>query len=91
MQLGLQQLLVWQTGLIFGDQGRRKGAIQRVLNHLILFAGTQQYTNRRILVSLSVVSVEGLEVEIELAQVFGFKARDFQLDGQEAIKTAMKK
>ena len=35
------------------------------------------------------VAVQGFEVEAELAEVFGLEAADLQLDGAEAVETAV--
>ena len=41
--------------------------------------------------SLAVALIQGFEVEVELAQVFGFEARHLQFDRQQAIEAAVKK
>ena len=38
---------------------------------------------------LAVIAVEGLEVEVELAKVFGLETVHLQFDGDEAVEAAM--
>jgi hypothetical protein len=91
VQFGLKQLLVRQAGLILGDQGGRKGTAQGVFHHLAVLAGAEQDADRRTLVRLPDITVEGFQVEPQLAEVLRFEFTELQLDGDETRKTAVEK
>ena len=91
MQLGLQQFLVRQLGLVLRDQRGRERAAERVLDDFVVLAGAEQQADGRAFVGFSVVAVERFEVEIELSQVFGRKTRGLKLDGDQAIESAVEK
>src|SRR5450830_426989 len=90
MQLGLQQLLVRQAGLVFGDQGWRQAAVKRVLNHLIVFAGAEQYTDGRVLVGFSFIAIQRFQIEVQLAQILRLETADLQLNGHQAVESTVK-
>ena len=89
VQLGLQQLLVRQPGLVLGDEGRRQRPAQGVLDDLVVLAGAEQHADRRALVRLADVAVEGLQVELQLAEVLGLELADLELDGDQAVQAAV--
>ena len=86
VQLGLQQLLVGQAGLVLGDQRRRHGPAQGVLDDLVVLRGAEQHADGRPLVRLLHVAVEGLQVELELAEVLGLELVDLQFEGDQAVE-----
>ena len=89
MQLGREQLLVWQLGLIFGDERGRKRAAEGVLDHLAVLAGAEKDADGRSFVRLADVTVESLQVEFQLAEVLGLELTDLELDGDQAAQAAM--
>jgi len=64
VELGLQEFLVGQWGLIFRDQRGREGAGQRVLDDLVALGRAQQNTDGGAFVGLADIAVERLEVEL---------------------------
>lgn len=52
MELGLQQLLVGQAGLVLRHQGRRDGPVQGVLDYLVVLGSAKQHTGCKIRCSL---------------------------------------
>ena len=86
MQLGLEQFLVRQSRLIFGDQCRRHGPAQGIFDDLVVFGGAQQHADGRLLVRLLHVAVEGFQVELELAQVLGLELDDLEFERDQAVE-----
>ncbi len=86
MQLGLQQLLVRQAGLVLGDQRGRHGPAEGVLDDLMVLGGAEENADRRLLMRFLHVPVEGLQVELELAEMFGLELDDLQLESDQAIE-----
>ena len=64
MQLGLQQLLVRQLGLVVRDQRGRERAAEGIFDDFVVLAGAEQQADGRVFVGFLVVAVEGFEVEI---------------------------
>ena len=89
VQFGLQQRFVGKLGLVLGDKRRTSCAAERVFDHLVILASAQQHPDGRVLVRLSDISIQRLDVEGELAQVLGLEAADFQFDGHKAVQTAV--
>ena len=89
VQLGLQQLLVRQAGLVFGDQRGRQRAAEGVFDHLAGSCWRRAARRWTALVRLLHVAVEGLQVEVELAEVLGLELADLQLEGDQAIEPSV--
>src|SRR5262249_43610790 len=86
VQLGLEQLLVGEPGLVLRNQGRRYCPAQGVLDYLVGFGGAEQHADRRALMRLAHVPVEGLQIELQLTEVSGLELLDLQLEGDQAIE-----
>ena len=86
MQLGLEQLPVRQSGLVLGDERRRHGPAQGVLDDLVVLGGAEEHADRRLLVRLLHVPVERLQVELQLTQVLGLELHHLELEGDQGIE-----
>ena len=86
MELGLEQLLVRQSGLVLGHQRGRHGPAEGVFDDLVVLRGTEEHADRRLLVRLLHVAVEGLQVELELAEMLGLELDDLQFERDQAIE-----
>ena len=64
VELGLQEFLVGQSGLVFRDQRGREGAGQRVLDDLVVLGRAQQNTDGWAFMGLPDIAVVRLEVEL---------------------------
>lgn len=85
VQLGLEQFLIGHLGLVFGNHSGGKEAAERVFDDLFVFGGAEQHADGGIFVGLAVIAVERFEIEVELAQMLGFKAAGFELDGDQRV------
>ncbi len=65
-----------------GDRERT----QSVFDDLIVLRGTQQHADRRALVRLAYIAVQGFKIELQLAKVFGLKFTDFQFDRDQTLQ-----
>ena len=86
VELGLQERLVRQPGLVLGDQGRGHGPAQSVFDDLVVLGGAEEYADRWPLMGLLHVAVEGLQVELELSEMVRLELIDFQLEGDQAVQ-----
>jgi hypothetical protein len=86
VQFGLQQLLVRQACLILGNERRRHRPTQGIFNDFVILGRTKQNTDGRLLVRLLHVAVEGLQVELEFAQVFRLELNHFEFEGHKAVE-----
>jgi hypothetical protein len=89
VQLGAQQSLVRQQGLILGDQCRRGRAAEGILDYFGVFGGAEEHADGGTFMGLAHVAVEGFEVELQLAEVLGLELVHFQFDGDQTVQTAM--
>jgi hypothetical protein len=89
VELGLQELFVGQTGLIFRDQGRRDGPAEGVLDDFAVLRGAQQNAEGWALVRLFHIAVKGLQVEFQLTETLGLELFDLQLESSKAIERPM--
>ena len=90
MQLVLQDFFIGQAGLIFGDDSGRCGAAEGIFDDLVIFGCAEQDADGRLLVGLFYVAVECFEIELEFTHVFGLELFDFEFEGDEAVKAAVK-
>jgi len=90
VQLAAQQGLGWHHRLVFGDQRRRRGAGEGVLNDFIVLRRTQQYADRWSLMWLLHVAVEGLNAEAQFSNVPRLESADLQLEGYQTRKSSVK-
>jgi hypothetical protein len=69
----LEDIFVGQLSLIGCHQGWRHRTIQGVFHDLRILVLAEQDTDAGVLVLFFHVAVEGFEIEVELAEVFGFE------------------
>ena len=87
VELGLQQLLVRQPGLVLGDERRRHGPAQGVLDDLVVLRRAEQHADGRPLVRLLHVAVEGLQVELQFAEMLGLELVDLEFEGDQGVES----
>jgi hypothetical protein len=76
MKLVLEKLLIWKLCLILGDQRRRQRTAERIFDNFILFAGAQEYADRRLFVRFAHIAVKGFQIKVQLMQsIFSVAAR----------------
>jgi hypothetical protein len=85
MQLGLKQFPVRQPSLVLRYQGRRHGSAEGVFDNLVVFGGTEENADRRLLMRLLDVAVEGFQVKLKLAEMFRLELDDLELERDQAI------
>ena len=73
---------VWYSATRAG----RHGPAQGIFDDLVILRRTKQYADRRLLVRLLHVAVEGLQVELEFAQVFRLELDDLEFKRDQAIE-----
>ena len=81
VQLGLEQSLIGEARLIFGDQGGRERAAEGVFDDLAVFAGAQEDADGGAFVRLAHIAVESLQIELQLAKMLGLELADLELEG----------
>ena len=86
VEFGLEEFLVWEAGLVFGDEGRGEGAAQGVFDDLVVLGGAEEHADGGLLMGLAHVAVESFEVEFELAQVFRLELVDLEFERHEALE-----
>lgn len=91
VELGLEDLLVRQEGLVIGDEGRRERAAEGIFHDFSVLGGAEQEADGGIFVGFADVAVEGFEVELQFAEVLGFEAVDLEFDGDEAVQATVEK
>ena len=89
MELCLKEGFVGQLGLVFRNEGGRKGAAEGVFDDLVILGRAEEQADAGVFMLLADIAVEGFEVEVELTEVRGFEASDLELDGDEGIEFAM--
>ncbi|MNR65523.1 hypothetical protein D3C85_1885970 [compost metagenome] len=62
--------------LILSDQRRRQAAVEGVLDHFVILAGTKQYTDGRVFVGLAFIAIQRFQIEVQLAQILRLKTTD---------------
>lgn len=67
----------------------RQRTAQGVFDDLAVLRSTEENADGGVLMRFLHIAVEGFEIEAQLAEVFGFKAFDLQLQSDEAVHTAM--
>jgi hypothetical protein len=90
MKLVLEKLLIWKLCLILGDQRRRQRTAEGIFDNFILFAGAQEYADRRLFVRLAHIAVKGFQIKVQLTEMLRFKAPDLEFKGDQGVETAMK-
>ena len=63
MELGLQQVLVGEVGLVFGDEGWREGAAKSIFDHFIVLSRAQEHADRWTLVGFADITSEEWQLE----------------------------
>ena len=91
VQLGLKQFLVRKSGLVLRDQCGRHGTAEGVFDNLVVLGGAKENADRGLLMRLSHVAVERLQVELQFAVMFGLELDDLELEGDQAIEPRLKK
>src|SRR5690606_21290501 len=91
MQLRLQQRLVRQLSLVLGDQCRGQAAVEGVVHHFVILAGTQQHADGRLLMGFADIAIQRFQVEAEFAEIFRLETSYLELNGHQAVEAAMKK
>ena len=91
VKFGLEQFLVGHLGLVLGDHGRGKGTTESIFHDFLILGGTEQHSDGWVFVAFSVITVERFEIEIELAEVFGFEATRLEFEGDEGVEATMEK
>ncbi len=89
VQFGPQQPLVRELQPVFGDERGGGDAAHGVLDNFVVLGLAKQYADAGVLVWFPHVPVQRFEVEVELADVFGFERSDLQLNGDQAVDSAM--
>ena len=89
MEFALEELLVGELGLVFGDEGGAEVAVHGVFDDFGILAGAEQHADGGVFVGLFRIAVEGFEIEAELAEVFRLEAADLEFDGDEAVQAAV--
>jgi hypothetical protein len=86
VELGLQQLLVGQAGLVFGHERGRHGSAQCVFNDFLVPCGAEQHADGRPFVRRLHVPVERFEVKLQLTEMLGLELVNFQFKGHQAVE-----
>ena len=89
VEFALEELLVGELGLVFGDEGGAEVAVHGVFDDFGILAGAEQHADGGVFVGLFRIAVEGFEIEAELAEVFRLEAADLEFDGDEAVQAAV--
>jgi hypothetical protein len=74
VEFALEELLVGELGLVFGDEGGAEVAVHGVFDDFGILAGAEQHADGGVFVGLFRIAVEGFEIEAELAEVFRLEA-----------------
>lgn len=82
----MQQPLLGQLRLVLRDERWREGTAERILDHFAVLAGAEQHADGGPFVRLSDVTVHGLEIELQLAQVLRLELADFELDSDKTAQ-----
>ncbi len=85
----MEQLLVRQSSLVLGNQGGRHRPRERVFDDLVILGRAQEHADGRLLVRLLHVAVEGLQVELEFAQVLRLELDDLEFKRDQAVECAI--
>ena len=89
MELGLEQFLVGQPGLILGDEGRRDGAAEGILDDLVVLGGAEQDADGGPLVRLLDVAVEGLQVEFQFAEMLRLEFAYLYFESNQGVECSV--
>ena len=89
MQFGLHELFVGQLQLVLCDEGGGEVARQGVFHHFFVFVAAEQDADTGVFVWFFYISVQGFEVEVQLAEVFGRKLADFEFEGYQGAESAV--
>src|SRR2546423_581116 len=69
----------------------QESAAQGVLDHFAILRRAEQDADGRGLVGLADVAVQGLQIELQLAQVLRLELVHLELERDQAVQAAMKK
>lgn len=86
VEFGLEVLFVREVGLILGDERGRVGAGEGVFDDFGVFGRAEQDAEAGAFVRFLVVAVQGFEVEVEFAEVFGLEFVDFEFEVHKAVE-----
>src|SRR5262249_16379988 len=89
VELAPKQRLRREHRLVLGDESRRSGAGERVFDDLVVLGGAQQNADRRAFVRLPYISVEGFDVEAQLAEILWLELANLELERHEAREPAV--
>ena len=86
VQFASQHCFRRQHRLVLSNESRRRSARKRILDDLIVLRRAKQHADRGTLVGLPHVAVEGLEVELKLAEIRRLELLDLKSKATRQVR-----